>query len=603
MLGQKMPDLRFTDEKGKTQSLSDFKDAKAVVLVFLSFECPVSNSYAPILTDLAKEFGPRGVHFVALTCNQDESAAQVAKHAKAFALPFGVYLDKGLRAADALKAETTPEAFVLDGDFVLRYRGRIDDTYYARLKKHGVVKSQDLKQSLGDIIAKRPVREPATIAVGCPIPRYEKLASEGKVTYHRDVAPILQNNCQQCHRPGEVGPFALMNYKQAVNWADLIKEYTQKKLMPPWKPTQSVPFHNERSMPQSEIDTLAAWVDGGTPEGNPSDAPKPRVFTDGWQLGTPDLVLMADDEFTLGPTGRDLFRCFVMPTHLKEDKYVVAVEVRPSNPRVVHHTLLFIDGTGQGRNLEEKSLKARKPAEAGVVRLDEGPGYTVTMGVGFTPQGGIGGWAPGQIGRFLPEGTGYYLPKGSDIIMQVHFHRNGRTEKDRTQIGLYFAKKPVQNPLQSAVVSGGSGTGPLRLFFSIPAGDEKFKLIGDMYARDDFNLLTITPHMHMVGKAIKLTMTPPDGAEQTLLFIDDWDYNWQETYTLKDPLRIKKGTRFRVEAVYDNSPKNPNNPFSPPRRVTFGEQTFNEMCFVFLSGTSGEGKLIRPRRLPLSASK
>lgn len=602
MIGKKMPSVKFIDDKGNTQSLADLKSPKAIVVVFLSFECPVSNNYAPVLSDLAKEYGPKGVHFVALTCNQDENPVTIAKQSREFGLPFPAYLDKGFRAAEALNAETTPEAFVLDSDRVVRYRGRIDDAYYARLKKHGTVKSQDLRNALSDVVAGKPVRTEATVAVGCPIPRHEIKVTDGKVTYHRDVLPILQNNCQQCHRPGEVGPFSLMTYKQAVSWADLIKEYTQKKLMPPWKPTESVPFHNERHMPQKDIDTLAAWVDGGMPEGDPKDAPTPRTFTEGWQLGTPDVVLTANEEFTLGPKGNDLFRCFVLPTHLKDDHYIVAVEVRPSNPRVVHHVLLFIDGTGQGRKLEEKTAKDRKPREDNVVRLDDGPGYTVAMGVGFTPQGGLGGWVPGQIGRYLPEGTGYYLPKGSDVIMQVHYHRNGRTEKDKTQVGLYFAKKPVERPLQSGVVSGGSGTGPFRLFFSIPAGEEKFKLIGDMYARDDFSLLTITPHMHMVGKQIKLTMTPPGGEKKTLLYINEWDYNWQETYTLKAPLAVKKGTHFQVEAVYDNSEKNPNNPFSPPRRITFGEETFNEMCFVFLAGTSNTSGIGPTRRLPLSAT-
>lgn len=599
MVGKKIADVTFTDEKG-SQTLHGMKDKKAVVLAFLSFECPVSNSYTQPLNDLAKDLGKRGVAFIGLTCNQDETPAHVAKQAKDFGFSFPVYLDRDFKAADAVKAEATPEVFVLDGDHILRYRGRIDDAYYARLKKHGTVKSHDLKDALDGLLAGRPVREPATLAVGCPLPRESKIAREGKVTYHRDVLPILQNNCQQCHRPGEVGPFALMTYKQAANWGDLMKDYTQQRLMPPWKPSEGVPFHNERRMPQKEIDTIAAWVDAGMPEGDPKDAPPAKKFTDGWQLGTPDLVLTAEEDFTLGASGKDLFRCFVLPTGLTEDKHIVAVELRPSNPRVVHHVLLFIDGSGQGQKLEARTQKDRKPAD-GERRPDDGPGYTVSMGVGFTPQGGLGGWAPGQIGRYLPDGTAYLLPKGSDVIMQVHYHRNGRVEKDRTQIGLYFAKKPVERPLQAGTVPGGSGAGAFSMFFSIPAGDEKFKLTGERWAADDFSLLTITPHMHMVGKAIKLTMTPPGGEKKTLLAINQWDYNWQETYTLKEPLAIKKGTRFEVEAIYDNSDKNPNNPFSPPRRITFGEETTNEMCFVFLAGTS-EGRRMA-RGLPMSKTK
>jgi hypothetical protein len=214
------------------------------------------------------------------------------------------------------------------------------------------------------------------------------------------------------------------------------------------------------------------------------------------------------------------------------------------------------------------------------------------MGVGFIPQGGLSGWAPGQTAYHLPDGVGFPLPKNSDVVMQIHFHRNGRTERDRTQVGLYFAKKKVDRPLAGSVIAGGKGTGPLRTFFSIAPGDDKFQLDGDMWATKDFTLLSIMPHMHMVGKEIAVTLTPPDGAAQTVLAIKQWDYNWQETYFLKQPLQVKAGTRMHVDAVFDNSDKNQRNPFTPPRRITFGEQTFNEMCFVFLGGYSDYGRIL-----------
>lgn len=599
-VGKQIVNIAFKDEAGKTAHLHDLRGKKAIVLVFLSFECPVSNSYAQPLADMASEFSKHGVQFIGLTTNEEETAADVAKRAREFALQFPVYRDDKLAAADALKAEITPEVFVLDGELVLRYRGRIDDGYSERLKKHPRVTKENLRQVIGEILSGRPVSVAATQAIGCPIPRSKSPpAKAGDVTYYRDVLPILQNHCQQCHRPGEVGPFALMNYRQAVNWAADIKDYTQKKLMPPWKVTDGPAFHNERRLSQKEIDTLAAWADGGAAEGNKNDAPPPRSFPVGWQLGTPDLVLTIGDEFLLGPTGRDLFRCFVMPTNLSEDVYVSAVEVRPSNPRVVHHALLFIDAKGLARKLEQAERDKKPVVDADHPegsKYDRGPGYTVSMGVGFVPQGGLSGWAPGQMPRYLPEGSGFLLPKNADVVMQIHFHRDGRAEKERSQVGLYFAKKKVDRPYQGSVIAGGLGTGPLGRFFVIPAGDERFHLQGDMHATADFTLHSIMPHMHMLGKEVNVTMTPPDGPAKTLVAIKEWDYNWQETYMFKEPISIKAGTRLHVDAFYDNSAKNPNNPFSPPRRVTFGEQTFNEMCFVFLGGTS-ESRL---RRLPLS---
>jgi peroxiredoxin len=599
-IGKKIPDLTFTDAAGKTLSLYSLKDQKAIILVFLSFECPVSNSYCQPLADVYKDYHKAGVTVIGLTAAQDQTRAEVAKQARSYDLPFPVFLDKGLAAADALQADITPEAFVLDSDFTLRYRGRIDDAWTARLKKNHNAGTGELRQVLAELLTGRPVSNPLTQAVGCTILREAPaVAKAGRVTYYRDVLPILQKRCQGCHRPGEVGPFSLMTFRDAVNWASDIKEYTRTRQMPPWKITEGVPFHNDRRMPAEEIATLAAWVDGGTPQGNPKDAPPPRQFPHGWQLGQPDLVLTVPDDFQVGPTGRDVFRCFVLPTNLPEDKYVAAVEIRPGNPRIVHHSLLFIDTTGQGRKLQQKAQakQAEKDPHTGEVALDRGPGYSVTMGVGFVPQGGLSGWAPGQLPRYLPEGYGYFLPKGADVVMQVHYHRDGRLEKDRSSVGLYFAKKKGYQPIQGGIIAGSQGgIGPLRLFFTIPAGAEHFKLTGSLWAKDDCTLFVITPHMHLLGKEIKVTLTPPGGKAETVLAIREWDYNWQETYVFKEPLRVKAGSRLDVEAYYDNSENNPNNPFSPPRQITFGEQTTNEMCFVFLGGTSAQ----RGRRLPVS---
>jgi Copper type II ascorbate-dependent monooxygenase, C-terminal domain len=274
----------------------------------------------------------------------------------------------------------------------------------------------------------------------------------------------------------------------------------------------------------------------------------------------------------------------VLPTNLPEDAYVTAVELRPGNPRVVHHSLLFLDSTGQGRKmLKAEQDRAKEPDEQ-----DRGAGYSVKMGVGFSPQGSLGGWAPGQIGRYLPEGTGYFLPKGADVIMQVHYHRDGRPEKDRTSVGLYLAKKPVEKRFQGLVIAG--------RFLVIPKGDANFRVTGTIKVETDCTLYSVMPHMHLLGKEIKVTVTPPDGSGRTLVAVKEWDYNWQETYFLKEPLALKAGTVLEVEAFYDNSDKNPNNPFNPPKLVTLGEQTTNEMCFVFLGATSDKPGRIRVTR-------
>jgi hypothetical protein len=587
---------------GKATPLADLKGEKATVVLFLSFECPNSTGYTPTVLDLVKDFGEKGVKFVGVCENEmtaDELKAKVAE----FKLPFPVALDPGQAVADAFKAKTTPEVFLLDHNLVMRYRGRIDNTYNARLKRNAKVTDHDLRNAIEDQFAGKPVRTPITQAVGCPIGGRDTVVKAATaVTFHKDVAPILQKNCQNCHRPGEVGPFSLMTYKQAKVWAEDIKEYTGNKKMPPWKPTDGVPFHNDRRMSDADVKTLAAWVDGGTPEGDAKDAPPPLKFTDGWMLGKPDLILTTGDEFLLGPSGPDTFRCYVIPTNLPEDKYIIGFEVKPGNPGIVHHTLNYWDISGKAKELEADAKKKAKPDDR-----DRGPGYSTAMGVGFFPTpskdrpemftvGNWGGWAPGQLPRFLPNGTGYLLPKGADVIIQVHYHRNGKPEKDKTQIGVYLAKKPVERPYQAIMI----GPRPNNLAglikgdaLRIPANANNHPIADVAYLQADATLHSVMPHMHLIGRSVKVSMTPPGGAKTTLVDIPDWDYNWQETYWLKEPIKLKAGTKLEIEGVFDNSTSNPNNPSNPPVTVRFGEQTTNEMLFGFLGVTSDDGKRVR----------
>jgi peroxiredoxin len=593
-LGQKISDVSFIDATGKKVLLPDQKGTKATVVVFLSFECPVSTSYSTVLTDMKKRYAERGVTFLGICASELETPASISKHVADFSLGFPVYCDSQQNAVSAFKAEKTPEAFLLDHNLVLRYRGRVDDAFAARLKRNQQIKSHDLENAIEEVLAGKAVSHPIAEAIGCLIGSERETKKDGSVTYYRDVLPLLQANCQECHRPGEIGPFSLMTYKQAVNWAEDIKTYTETRQMPPWKITGGVPFHNERHMSDKDLATLARWVDEGTPEGKPSDAPPARQFTTGWQLGEPDMVLTPSSEFVVGPGGPDLFRVFVLPTNLPEDKFVVAYEVKPANPRVVHHALNFIDTTGAGRSLEKRAQgkEAKQKSETG---YDRGPGYSSDMGVGFFPQGGLGGWAPGQLARKMPDGYGFLLPKKSDVVVQIHYHRDGRVERDKMQIGLYFAKKADgMKAFKGGVIAG--------RFMAIPANDANYKVVGSTTVNEDCILHNITPHMHLIGKKIKVTIKFPNKPKETLLEIGAWDYNWQETYFLKDPMKLPIGTVLDIEAIYDNSISNPNNPSNPPHLVTFGEQTTNEMCFVFLGATS-EGKERSPFTDPFGGGR
>lgn len=585
----KVADLTLQDLNGTAWSLAGNAGKKGTVLAFVSSECPMSNDYLPVLLDLAQKYADQGIAFAAINANVGEDAKQIAAHAKEYRLTFPLLIDDKQVALDALKCEVNPEVFLLDPGLVVRYRGRIDDNYSARLKKTARVDRQDLKEAIDELLAGKPISVPTTKALGCTIQRKPngKAVASSDVTYCKDVAPIIQTQCQGCHRPGEVGPFSLMTYRHAVKWADDVNEYVQNRKMPPWKPVGSDGmFRDERGLTEAEIATIAKWVDGGMKEGDPRDLPPARSYTDGWQLGEPDLVVEFPEEMVVGAHGRDLFRCVVMPTNLTEDKFVMAYEVRPSNRRVVHHTLNFIDNQEQGRKLEAKEKERVKKSD----EQDRGPGYSVSMGIGFQPRMAIGGWAPGQNPKPLPDGVGYYLPKGSDVVVQMHYHRTGKEERDRTRIGFYFAKKPVAQVFQAIVLPG--------RFIGIPANNDDFKVQGDAWVDQEVTLRTIMPHMHLLGRTIKTTMTLPDGTVKDLVWIKDWDYNWQETYFLKEPIKVPAGTRFHVEAHYDNSSKNPLNPFNPPKNVRFGEQTTDEMCFVFLGATSDKAGRISTRYVP-----
>lgn len=587
--------LSFRTPAGDRVAWKELVGKHATVVVILSADCPMSAGYAKPLADTAAAYAPKGVAFVGFFPTDDD-AARVAKHADELKLGFPTFRDDKLTATDALGATTTPQVFVLDAAGDVRYRGLIDDGYSKRLVPNRKVSQHYLTAALDAVLAGKPVAVAKTEPIGCKITRSvpAKAAVAGAPVFHKDVLPILQKHCQECHRPGEVGPFSLLTYRQAVNWADDLKEFTHTRRMPPWKPRGGKAFVGDRRLADRDVETLAKWVDAGCPEGDPKDAPPPATFPDGWALGKPDLILEPPDDFVLGATGRDIFQVFVMPTGLTEDKYVVAVDVKPGNPRVVHHAVNVFDATGNARKLQEQAeRKPRKPGD-----VDAGPGFASGMLPGLTvrpadlfsgrmPFGPLGGWAPGLPPREWPAGTGYLLPKGSDFVMQIHYHRNGRVERDRTKVGLYFARSPVARPILPLVIPGRFKTddGKYDGLGYIPAGDPHFVARGTWYAMENCTVHAVAPHMHLLGKSVKVTMTPPGGKAELLIDVPEWDYNWQENYVLKEPLKVRAGTRFDVEAVFDNSAANPHNPSDPPVDVKFGEQTTDEMLFGLLSAT------------------
>ncbi len=393
-----------------------------------------------------------------------------------------------------------------------------------------------------------------------------RASGDASVTYCGQVARILQTRCLECHRSDAIGPFALETYEQAVNWAEDIRRFTAEGLMPPWKPVEGHgDFLNARRMPTEEIKLIDHWVAAGCPLGDRSDLPPKRKFSSGWGLGEPDLILRPEAIFDIAADGPDVYQCFVLPTSFPSDQYAVALEVRPTNYRVTHHVIVYTDTKKQARVLDERS---------------PGPGYASSQGFpGFMPSGMLGGWAPGNSRKQLPHGMAKLLPRGADIVVQIHYHKTGKPERDRTEVGLYFAKKPVTR-LVSAVPLMPPG-GPFS-DMQIPAGADNHPVRASFELPEDALAICVTPHMHLLGKDMRVTATLPDGSQQPIVWIRNWDFNWQETYMFRDPVSLPAGTRLDLLAHYDNTAENPNNPHDPPRLVRWGDQTEDEMCIAFI---------------------
>ncbi len=396
--------------------------------------------------------------------------------------------------------------------------------------------------------------------------------AKGSVTFNKQIAPIVFENCSTCHRPGEVAPFTLQSYKDVKKHAKLIARVTGDRSMPPWKADEGKEkFHDARRLSAQEIGLIQQWANDGAPEGKAADLPPAPKFASGWQSGTPDLVVEPSESYTLGAEGEDIYRCFVVPSSFAEDRWVSAMEVRPGNRAVVHHVIVYLDTSGQAR---------KKDA------ADAGPGYTSFGGPGFTPVGTLGGWAPGNLPRRLPQGVGSRLPKGADIVLQVHYHRSGKEEIDRSKIGLYFCEGPVDKELRILPLAP--------LILSIPPGEKNHEVKASFPSPIDATVLSIAPHMHLLARDMTVWATLPDGTRKDLVRVPDWDFNWQTTYTFKEPVKIPAGSMISLVAHYDNSTDNPRNPSNPPRLTGWGEETRDEMCIAFFGFTIDAEHLAKP---------
>jgi peroxiredoxin len=559
--GEKAPDFTLPGLDGKPVTLSAAAGKRATVLLFLGIECPRSVAAEPRLNDFWKKYGEQGAAFLVVNSNRHESVAEIADHAKKAGFGIPHLKDEKGKVADLFKVEIQPTAILLDGSLALRYRGLIDDH-----KVEELVRNHHLRDALEAVLAGKEPALKSTEPVGCTLKKGDVSSTSTEVTYAKHVAPILNRACVNCHRPGQVGPFALDSYEQAQAWsAEIVKYAVKKKTMPPWKPVTNPDFYwNERRLAPEELAVLEAWHRNGAPPGDAKDLPPPPKLDQGWMLGTPDLTLKAEGGWEVAARGRDEYRCYVLKNTLDRDVWVQGVEYRPGNLKAIHHIIGYLDQAG----LSEKRDAA-----------DPAPGYKSNgSGPMILPSGSLAGWAPGNMPRMLPDGSARLLRKGERIVLETHYHRTGRPEKDEgTEVGLYFAKAPVKKKVDVHMIA--------QFLLRIPPGAAEHKVAATFTVPVDTLAYDVMPHMHLIGRSMSVRATFPDGTTKDLVVIDDWDFAWQETYQFKQPLPLPKGTKIRVEAVYDNSERNPNNPSNPPKPVRWGEQTTDEMCIAFIHYT------------------
>jgi mono/diheme cytochrome c family protein len=437
------------------------------------------------------------------------------------------------------------------------------------------------------------------------------------VTFSKDVAPIFFKNCAECHRPGESAPMSLLSYKDARPWARSIREKVLSREMPPWHADPSTGhFSNDRRLTEAEIETIKVWVDAQALEGDPRDLPPQPEIVEGWKIGKPDLILRMPEEFTLEATGPDEYHFFEIDPGFTEDKYVQIAETRPGNRRIVHHINVFIappppgSGTQQKLTREESErlrLQAAKDSifqrEGFVIRLkpdvpvyDDGCGLQ-SGGGGDRPDGGgqrtwgawLGGFVPGTSVMRLEPGTVKRIPAGSKIVLNLHYSKtSGKVEKDRSMVGLIFAKKPPEKESLTRLITNH--------YFQIPPGAENHKVTACWTAKDDIHLVSAAPHMHYRGKAMEVRAFYPDGRSEALVNVPRYDFSWQTIYYFKRPIAIPRGTRLMLTAYYDNSGRNKYNP-DPTQAARWGDPTYDEMLMGLFEYTM-DNQSLKPAAAP-----
>lgn len=546
-VGRLVPNISL--EPG-TALVSQIKDQKGLVIALFGATCPISNKLGPELARLETYCRENQVAFLPVCPVPAETAEEIQKFVSDHKIAAPVFHDRKGELVRALNARTTTEVFVLDSARTLIYRGAINDQYglgYSRDK----ASRHYLRDALGALLAHEAPAVAATTAPGCELdrePRSASVAVNSQVTYHNQVARIMQANCITCHRDGAVGPFSLETYEDVIEHAGMIRKQVERGAMPPWFAAEPPEgdhslWMNDTSLSAKDKQNLLGWLASDRPLGDPADAPAPIKFPKEWIHGEPDAIVQIPQPIRIRAEGTMPYQFVTATTNFSEDRWVQGYELLPTDRSVVHHVIVQVHPKGS------------KVSDRG--------------------EGAEGYWAayvPGNSGHVWPEGFAKKLPAGATVSFQIHYTPNGRATEDQLKLGLHFAAKPPRYIVHTAAVAHPR--------LRIPAGAPDHVEVKEQTVPMDMNLLGCMAHMHVRGKAFKFEVTPPGGTTEVLLDIPRYDFNWQLRYDYAKPRFLPKGSRVKITAVFDNSDSNPANP-DPSREIRWGQQTYDEMMIGY----------------------
>jgi hypothetical protein len=546
-IGRVVEDLNFTDAAGVAGKFSDFAAQKALVVLLTSADCPLSKKYAPTINALHFEYKNRNIAFLLLNSAHDsKDAVAGAIERNKFEMRYAVDADGSV--ARSLNAQTTTEVFVLDSSRRLIYRGCIDDQY-------GLGYEQDkprheyLRKSLDALLTGVRPEVTATSAPGCELALGTIEETKVTATWHKEISRLVQKSCVDCHRTGGNAPFPLTDYENMKRKRNAVRRVVKNRSMPPWHADHMIggPWANNRRLSDEDQALLLNWLEAGAAEGDPRDAPAPRTFTEEWQIGKPDVIVQIPNPVKIPATGRLGYQYIDVKLNFPEDRWVSAIEMRPTQPELVHHSQVFVSFNGK-------------------LKIEQSPSN------GGRPDCYFGAMVPGDTYQIFPKNSAKLLPKGASLKFEIHYVPNGVAAEDQMRVGLIFAKERPEFEVRSFDIRNS--------MFNIPPGADG-KAVSTEYAFPKAaRLLSFQPHMHLRGKSFKVEALYADGKSETVLSVPRYNFNWQTSYRPLNPIEIPGGTKIKVTGWFDNSANNPANP-DPNVTVNAGAETTDEMLVCF----------------------